>query len=199
MGGSIDNLKYEDINNTKRYAKALDVYQYRVLKDSLFNGDGKYKKLINEKWKNNYNAVRDGISNIICADCLEIREKEVIIKVASETKNGKAPKDAWQKYIVELSQCEHNRWVVEKLISGFHPLDKKEIFKYERLFGNQRKMYLAGLKKRLDHPCHIDICPNEDMRRLDPDNMKYDSFLMLAVPLILKEIREENKRFRIKP
>ena len=198
LGGSIDNLKYEDINNTKRYNKALDIYQYSVLNESLLEG-GKYKQLIDkEKWESNYDEVRKGMSNIICADCFGIREKEVSILLSQS--NGKLREcDVWGKHIVELSQCEHNRWVVEKLILGYEPFGKKERLEYESLFGDQRKKYRDQLKNRETSPMHINICSNKDLRRIDPDNMKYDSFLMLAVPRILKEIRTENEKYHINP
>ena len=83
--------------------------------------------------------MRSGVSNIYCSDCFEIRE----IEIKHIDKDNK--KETWQKYMKELSRCEHNRWVVEKLILGYEPFGKEEIFKYEHLFGDERSAYWKRL------------------------------------------------------
>ena len=183
LGDVVNNLPYEDLNSARRYFNALNIFRWRIMLTF------RWRKLINHKgenWNTDINAVRSGISNILCADCFEIREIEI---------NHKAKKDkirklkAWQKYIRELSRCEHNRWVVEKLILGYEPLSPEEIFSYEHLFGDSRTAFWKNLKKNAVAPKHIDICSNRDLRRIDPDSMKYDSFLMLAIPFILDYVR----------
>ena len=180
LGNTVNNLPYEDINSARRYFNALNTFQNKILDSE------KSEILVKKEWVCDINAVRSGISNILCADCFEIREIEI---------KHKAKKDkirellAWQKYMKELSHCEHNRWVVEKLILGYEQLSSEEIFKYEHFFGDDRAAYLKSLKKDDKSPKHIDICSNRDLRRIDPDNMKYDSFLMLAIPFILDYVR----------
>lgn len=178
LGDEVNNLPYEDINSVHRYFNALNIFQKKILE--VNDSD----KLINKEWNNDLYAVRSGVSNIYCSDCFEIRE----IEIKHIDKDNK--KEAWQKYMKELSRCEHNRWVVEKLILGYEPLGKEETFKYEYLFGDERTAYLNSLKKKEDSPMHIDICSHRDLRRRDPDNMKYDSFLMLAIPFILEYFKK---------
>lgn len=178
LGGVIDNLPYEDINSVSRYSNALNTFNNKVL-------GSKKEKLIRPEWANNLPAARSGISNVFCSDCFEIREKEI----KKIEKKDKISESAWGKHITKLSHCEHSRWVVEKLILGYMPLGKRERFEYEHLFGDKRKAYIKKLKNDIKSPMHIDICSNKDLRRIDPDNMKYDSFLMLAIPLILKFTR----------
>lgn len=84
-----------------------------------------------------------------------------------------------------MARCEHARWNVEKLILGFSPFSPQEHYEYNCRFGFSRSSYRNGLKKNKGH--HIDLCSYEDLYRIDPDNMKYDSFLMLAMVKILKE------------
>lgn len=195
LGDIIDNLPHEDINCAERYEKALDAFRYRILESK------KNKALVDEqKWKSSLAVVREGLSNIFCSDCFEIRKKEVLLLAKQDAQKMNDPKpdsineeEVWRKYIAKLSSCEHYRWVVEKLILGYKPLGKNEIFAYEHLFGNQRKDYLKRLKKADESPKHIDICSVRDLRRIDPDNMKYDSFLMLAIPMILNAIEEQDK------
>lgn len=84
-----------------------------------------------------------------------------------------------------MAKCEHARWNVEKLILGFSPFSPQEQYEYNRRFGASRSSYRNKLKKNEAH--HINLCSYDDLRRIDPDNMKYDSFLMLAMVRILKE------------
>ena len=37
---------------------------------------------------------------------------------------------------------------------------------------------------------HIDLCSYRELRRVNPDDMKYDCFLMLAIPKILEKVKE---------
>lgn len=183
LGDTVNNLPYEDINSIRRYFNALNIFRRKILK--FKNSDTLVKK---EEWGNDLYAVKSGISNVYCADCFEIRE----IEIKHKAKNDKSNElEAWQKYMKELSQCEHNRWVVEKLILGYEPLGKEEKFAYEHLFGDERSAYWKSLKKDSQSPRHIDICSTKDLRRIDPDNMKYDSFLMLAIPFILEYVRSK--------
>ena len=84
-----------------------------------------------------------------------------------------------------MAKCEHARWNVEKLILGFSPFSSQEHYEYNRRFGSSRSSYRNKLKKNEAH--HINLCSYDDLRRIDPDNMKYDCFLMLAMVRILKE------------
>lgn len=84
-----------------------------------------------------------------------------------------------------MARCEHSRWNVEKLILGFSPFSPQEHYEYNCRFGSSRSSYRNKLKKNEAH--HINLCSYEDLYRIDPDNMKYDSFLMLAMVKILKE------------
>lgn len=84
-----------------------------------------------------------------------------------------------------MARCEHARWNVEKLILGFSPFSPQEHYEYNCRFGSSRSSYRNGLKKNKGH--HINLCSYEDLYRIEPDNMKYDSFLMLAMVRILRE------------
>ena len=92
----------------------------------------------------------------------------------------------WEEYNEALSRSEHARWMVEKFIMGYRRLNNNEILKYESLFGKDRDDYLMKLKRNASDPAHIDLCSYHDLRRIDPDDLKYDSFLVLCIPEILK-------------
>ena len=179
LGAIIDNLPAEDIHSAKRYIHALDTFQYRLLAEKI-------RPMIDDaKWKSSQTAVRGNLSNLFCSDCFESRA--LSIKRFCEA-SGMPEQDAWEINNEALSVSEHHRWVADKLIMGFRPLLEQERLSYESLFGKNRYSYWKMLKNDSKAPSHIDLCSYRDLRRIDPDNMKYDSFLMLAIPIILKTL-----------
>lgn len=86
--------------------------------------------------------------------------------------------------IASLAKCEHARWNVEKLINGFVSLTPKEHYEDNIRFGMSRNAYRKKLKNKAHH---IDLCSYQDLRRINPSDMKYDCFLMMAMVRILKE------------
>ena len=179
LGAVIDNLPAEDIHSTKRYALALDVFQHVISKTP--------KTMIEEEAWKDQTIVKENLSNIFCADCFLSRMRGIQL---CESEEIKKKENLWEKYNEALSKSEHARWVVEKLIMGYSPLNAQQRFKDECLFYDRKKkeQYRTGLKKKTKNPAHIDLCSYADLRRVNPDNMKYDSFLMLAIPKILKKV-----------
>jgi hypothetical protein len=189
VGTQVDNITHENINGTGRHSQALETFQYHILQDK------KGLQLITEEWKDNLTAVKNGLSNVICADCFESRELAIRHLCPDyDILSDKDKKAIWENNIIALSISEHSRWVVEKLILGFRPMSDQERACYESLFGAKRKAYYQKLKNNAVSPVHIDLRSYRDLRRADPDNLKYDSFLMLAIPLILDKIRKDDKR-----
>lgn len=197
LGALIDNLPAENIHDAHRYTLALNVYQFQLLSEPL-------GVLVNEKkWSKNQVKVKNGLSNVFCADRFETIEKEVekskeleIANCRKEEDKAKMRKvDFWEKYNEALSKSEHSRWVVEKLIMGFRSLNNEERLYDESLapYKTRRKGFRDNLKSDENKLAHIDLCSNSDLRRVNPDDMKYDSFLMLAIPKILEKIREHDK------
>lgn len=189
LGAVIDNLTYENIYSAGRYNKALDTFQFKFLDDKKKNA-----RLVSKKWEDDINAVRNGLSNVLCADCFESRELSVKKSHPGYEKlSARKRKAVWEKCNDALSLSEHSRWVVEKLILGYSPFSKSQRLEYESLFGKRREAYRDSLKNNVSAPAHLDMCSYWDLHRVDPDDMKYDSFLMLAIPLILEKIRHEDK------
>ena len=62
---------------------------------------------------------------------------------------------------------------------------------YGNLWGAKRKHYIKRLKSSLQDPVHIDICSYNELRRVDPGVLKYDVFLMLAIPFIMEKVQPE--------
>lgn len=180
LGSWIDNLPNEDIHNAQRYAMALNVFQHSLLRKPIV-------PLVNaKKWESNVIAVKNGLSNVFCADCFESRAKGVVRYAEA---NGMIEEEAWEDCIEGLSKSEHARWVVEKLIMGFRPITERERMVTERLFGAERRQFFNQLKKNPQDPVHVDLCSFAQLRRINPYDMKYDSFLMLAIPGILQKLK----------
>ena len=180
LGDLIDNLPAEDIHCAKRYALALDMFQHRMLKE-------KPMPMINEEGWQNQLTVKEMLSNIFCADCFESRR----LGIARCPKSMASGKDPWEENNNALSRSEHARWVVEKLIMGYRSLDESQRYKDESLYYNNAKkeQYRKSLKKNSKNPAHIDLCSYKDLRRINPDDLKFDSFLMLAIPKILEKVK----------
>ena len=145
-----------------------------------------------EKRRGNLTKVKESLSNLFCADCFESRKKGIEKWREKEQKKSDEKvktEDAWEKFNMALSQSEHERWVVEKLIMGYRPYSDQERFQYESLFGEERKAFRKKLKNNASDPAHVDLCSYRDLRRISPDDLKYDSFLMLAIPKILERVR----------
>ncbi len=166
IGSLIDNLPAENIHDPHRYGMALRVFQNKMPKRSI-------PALIEPaKWETDQISVKNGLSNVFCADCYDLKSAF-----------------CHEENIESLSKCEHARWVVEKLIMGFRPLNQQERIHDGRLFGEEKKQYRSQLKKSPSDPVHIDLCSYADLRRINPDDLKYDSFLMMAIPMIQNHIR----------
>lgn len=195
VGGDIDNLPPDDPNTAERYDKALFYFCYQ-----------QSPKDTQEKWNKMGNSqidIKNKLSNVFCSDCFPSRlrylinenkkEKDEIIKFNDL---GKFVKKKYQKVvgivkdnIESLARCEHARWNVEKLLLGFRPLSEKEHLEDEQRFGKDRQEYRKQLKK---DGIHIDLCSYRDLRRINPGDMKYDCFLMIAMPRIILEYEKNN-------
>lgn len=187
LGGEIDNIPAEDIHCAERYFLALNYYQNEKLKKG-------FETLVDkDAWEGKINPciIKEKVSNIFCSDCFESR---VLGIKKYPNKENLSEKELWEKYNEALSKSEHARWVVEKLILGYSPLNAQQRFKDESLahYKVKRKAYRKHLKRDPVNPAHIDLCSYADVRRVDPDNLKYDSFLMLAIPKILEKINKED-------
>ncbi len=174
LGAGIDNLPYEDIHNVERYAMALDIFQFREMKKKM-------TALIPENLSQN--KVKEHLSSLFCSDCFDSRFQAI----EQFCSNKQAMQiDRWKPFHDALCMSEHARWVTEKLIMGYRPLSEEERLYEECLFDNEKIQYRKQLKNNPDDLVHIDICSLADLYRIDPDSLKYDSFLMLSIPTIIR-------------
>ena len=185
VGADIDNLPPDDPNASERYGKALFYFCYQQPSEETKE---KWDRLCSDKENDTTLAyqisLRNKLSNVFCSDCIPTRIRSVLDKPDDLlTKDEKELLAIVKDNLQVLAQCEHARWNVEKLIFGFSPLTPEERWEDAQLFGTFRNAYRKSLKKK-GH--HIDLCSYQDLRRIDPGNMKYDCFLMLAISKILR-------------
>lgn len=193
-GATIDNLPACDNDNVIRYDTALNVYCYKLKTEHIKDvWDATAKP--NKNGEYNEVDIKNQLSSIFCADCFKSRLKSILDTTDksveeylslhfNEVMDTLCSDNDNYKVINALAHCEHNRWNVEKLILGFSPLRSKDMYDLECLFDKARKDKIKALKKEKRH---IDLCSNNDIRRVNPADVKYDYFLMLAIPHILLE------------
>ena len=180
LGVLIDNLPAEGIHSVKRYKMALDMYKNNLLHKP-------FKPLVRpDVWSANTIQAKKDISNLFCSDCFEFWVRGVKQYCKNTEKDFN---ETWANNIEALSIGEHSRWVVEKLIIGFRPMNKQERIQDERSFGAMKKKYRNRLKTNPSDPVSVDLCSFAELRRINPGDMKYDSFLILAICSILRKLK----------
>lgn len=159
IGVDVNNLPSFDFSNISAYQLATDVFRNKFSKED--------KKYI---WS--HLSPEKKCSNLYCADCLKLRYKWIC-------HNRQCISD----YIDALARSEHSRWNVEELILGFRPLNPSEKYKFAVLTGKEKDNYRK--RKRDDEKAHVDLCSYQELRRINPGDMRYDYFLMIAAKYIL--------------
>ena len=161
-------IRPNDIDNVNQYILPLQTFIYHTPQRKV---ESEWKKVsdVALKW-----------SNVYCADCFPYRLKS--IGVTKDTPK-KEIIEAVKYNLSDLTRTEHARWNMEKLLMGFRPLTPLELYYDEQLSVTESPLYRKALKKQ---HIHIDICSFRTLRRIDPDAIKYDAFMMLAMSEILK-------------
>lgn len=161
----LGDIKAGDIDNVKRYSKAVKLF--------IENANKSY---FDKRW-NELTDLSLALSNVYCSDGIKPKIRGL------ECGNNKKLGVIIPKYLKLLARCEHTRWNVEKLILGFRAWSAQEAYEYEFLYGSEARDYKNRKKK--EEQAHIDICSNRTLRRIDVESVKYDNFMMLAIPYIL--------------
>lgn len=189
-GAEIQNLPATDNANIERYSTALNVFCYKLKSDKICmkwsecakpDKDGNYKE----------NDIKNKLSSVFCADCFGTRIRGLLdTKKKSLAEYILYDLETVMKEICKgenlnaLARCEHARWNVEKLIMGYQPLVESDWYELENCFGKERDDKIKKLKKKEFK--HIDICSYKNLRRVNPADIKYDYFLMLSMPQIMR-------------
>ena len=188
-GAEIRNLASTENDKASRYGMALKCLNSTKRKKARVNWKDCFRQDSEGKFDMSCKNVLSILSCIFCADTFESRLNQIMAVPEKIThkfliKNLNTIRSLIAKNLLSLSKSEHARWNAEKLILGFRPLNAEESFTDEISIG-QRDDYRSDLKNRSLSPSHIDILSFADLKRINPEDQKYDSFIMLAIPTIL--------------
>lgn len=161
----LGDLQAGDIDNVKYYSQTIHFFIHNIRQHD-----------IDKRW-NNQTDLCLALSNVYCADGIYSKIRGFHHKNKIDLEKTVSSK------LIQFAKCEHTRWCVEKLIIGFRAWDAQESYKYEFLYDSEANDY-KNRKKKLER-AHIDICSNRTLRRIDIASVKYDNFLMLAIPHII--------------
>lgn len=103
------------------------------------------------------------------------------------------PKKFSDEELATLIRVEHNRWNIEKLLTGFRALSESEAIEMASLRDPCHGLWKEKRKKHKGWPdrAHIDICSVEELhRREDQEIIDFDKYLSEAIPYILEKERD---------
>lgn len=154
----------------ERY-KVYPDYSYKWPKEKLF-----------EKISSAYNA------STIGAKLRGVGIFEEKIKTLTDDKI-KMIEETIKNNIILLSNVEHNRWNLEKMLTGYRALNEVEVALMKNLRIKDDKAWEAQRKQFKDwpHRAHLDICSVEELyQREKLSTIEMDNALCIAIPKILE-------------
>lgn len=184
-GVEIKNLPSTENEKASRYSMALDCLNSRKRKMAK----SLWQKCFEDKTELPRKKITNILSCIFCADTFEIRLHELMKTSHTLTHtyliaNINTIRRAIVANLKALSKSEHARWNTEKLILGFRPFSDKQSYTDEISVG-KRDAYRKKQKDDSLSPSHIDLLSYANLKRINPEDQKSDSFIMLAMPTIL--------------
>lgn len=180
-GVEIRNLSSSENDKASRYGMAMECL------------NSAKRRKAHQQWEECFsrNNVQSILSCIFCSDTFEPHLHQIMDFKEEITQeylitNLNAIQKAIVNNLTPLSKSEHARWNAEKLILGYRPLSEEEVFTDEiKVVKKERDDYRKKLKRHKTAPAHIDILGFRDLKRINPEDQKYDYFIMLAIPTIL--------------
>lgn len=144
-------------------------------------------------------SIEMALSNLYCGDCIDTKLSSLRLRPSDFVPDKASgirrlfPIPEWhlqsharrvlEKNLETLAKLEHSRWNVEKLLLGYTPYTREEHYADEQLQAKARAASRRHKKKVEKH--HIDICSHRQLMHIDPESLKYDCFLTLAIDRIL--------------
>ena len=101
-----------------------------------------------------------------------------------------------------LAVTEHNRWSVERLLTGTRPCTDEEkeqirksiraILDFRKTGGEKSEGMPVDLKKKMREICHFDLCAYEELEQdaTGKNAQTYDYALTACIPLLVKTYYE---------
>lgn len=83
-----------------------------------------------------------------------------------------------ERHIDEMARVEHYRWNIEKLLSGYRALTDAEAAAAQKDADEKQRL------KSAPYYAHLDICPFEELERIDPKVLQYDLDVIRTIPFL---------------
>lgn len=146
-------------------------------KERLRTFDESLIREIEQAWE--YLSLVDKHSNMDMVESIPGKLRSMGIKYHGNLNRVNEMLKGGQDLLEAMAYSEHMRWLVERLIMGYRPLEEQE-----------RDMVLSGEKTKdyykVSHRAHLDICSNEMLVEVDPKAPQNDRNNILNLPLILQ-------------
>ena len=202
--GMVD-LGYDTLLDDDALAMAVDYVYANGKKDPELKGFNK-KAYFDNVWMSRGKSVSERWSSAFNANSMGVKLRTAGIDIKDIYSPSPEMIDSMNKRIKEsledLAEMEHNRWNIEKLLTGYRTLNPDELNRMETL--RKKVMELPGEEqasspemiewkalrsslKALPKRAHLDIRPRKHLNTLDPDSLEYDELLCIAIPSILKQ------------
>lgn len=125
-------------------------------------------KQVSDRWSSRFNA------NTIS---LKLRSISCTEQMDNEQLSGKI-----EDNLTSMAAVEHNRWNIEKILTGFRALTSEESLKIANLRKLEGPWYDEYKSlKRWPTRAHLDLCSNEELAKVHPENYHYDVDLTRAI------------------
>ncbi len=185
--GMIDSSYTESIFDDSR-AKIVN-YLFvnrndRDVKERLQRFDSSLIPEIEQTWE--YLSLVDKQSNMDMVDSISGKLRSILLPINAKyhgnpnrVKDELENKDYSKDLVDALAYSEHMRWLTERLIMGYRPLEEEEYAAIES--GKRDKEYY-----KITHRAHLDICSNERLAVVDEKAPLHDINNILNLPLILR-------------
>jgi hypothetical protein len=186
------------------YDREIDSDSLAMMVDSVYqSGDWKLEKYDRQEYLGTWldGKVSDRWSSVFNANAIGGKLRTAGV---SADDDFDAIQAAVERSLPVLMQVEHNRWNIEKLLTGFRPLNDIERKEMEALlakipsdaeagdesvaiyYGKRRE--LKGWPKR----AHLDLCSCKELTRVDRWAIHYDADLCRSIPFIVRRWRGDS-------
>lgn len=127
---------------------------------------------VSNRWSDKFylNAIGLKLRSI---GCMPEMNREKVIALVSE-------------HLDAMARVEHNRWNLEKLLTGYRPLTREELHELNDCgsYGSTAWEAKRDALKKWPKRAHLDVCSNERLREVDPGICHFDEDLSRAIPYI---------------
>lgn len=165
----LERIDAKNVNNVREYRESVKGF-LNISEDKV---DVAWENLLPDLKESNYCFVDSLLVRIQSLRLLKTNRRLARLL-------GRELYQTLEDNLAAMSQSEHSRWNVEKLMNGFRPFTDVEEVTYDKMKDAQEQRQYANDLKR-NKKAHLDLCSYARLRTLDPVAVKYDSFLLLAL------------------